>query len=253
MSNKMLAPKGTKRKQTLQDDMESLLYVVLYCSFLWLPHNLSKDELARTIKRLFEYADFYYGDYQGGDGKLENAVDREHTRSVKFNPALKEWLDTVMDYYYPPSHLVQEYLKARKWSDPNQLDKFWTTFLQTHTLPANDRVMHDHPHATEKYEPGADAGSSPSTEAITLGKRDPDNEPVDHESLAPARKKSRNTASVFPTMPPRRSQRIREKSATANAAAPPPLPRASRFVSKKQLTRKGRRAPAQTARGASRK
>ena len=32
-------------KQTIKDDMESLLYVVLYCALHWLPHSLSKDEL----------------------------------------------------------------------------------------------------------------------------------------------------------------------------------------------------------------
>ena len=223
MSNKMLAPKGTKRKQTLQDDMESLLYVVLYCSFLWLPHNLSKAELARTVKRLFEYADFYYGDYQGGDGKLENAVDREHTRAVAFNPVLKEWLDTVMNYYYPPKHLLQAYLKARKWSDPAQLDMFWTNFLQTHTLPADDRVVHDHPHATDQYDYGAHAGSSPSTEAISLGKRGPDSGQLDDH--APAQKRFRINTLRLQSVPPRRSQRLRAKSGTSGPALPrPPTP-----------------------------
>ncbi|RDX40170.1 hypothetical protein OH76DRAFT_1459575 [Lentinus brumalis] len=37
MSAVMLDRSGVQRRQTLEDDMESLFYVVLYCAFLWLP------------------------------------------------------------------------------------------------------------------------------------------------------------------------------------------------------------------------
>ena len=40
-------------KQTIKDDMESLLYVVLYCALHWLPHNLSKDRLSDLITAFF--------------------------------------------------------------------------------------------------------------------------------------------------------------------------------------------------------
>lgn len=79
MSNKMLGPAGTERNHTLQDDLESLLYVVLYCALLYLSHNLSKSELARTIRVLFEDAELIDGRLVGGIGKLDSAVSRTHT------------------------------------------------------------------------------------------------------------------------------------------------------------------------------
>ena len=44
MSRRMLSSFGFEGKQTLADDLESLVYVVLYCILLWLPHKLSKDD-----------------------------------------------------------------------------------------------------------------------------------------------------------------------------------------------------------------
>ena len=61
MSNKMLGPRGTTRNHTLQDDMESLIHVVLYCALLYLPHNLSDQELAQKIWLLFEDVELMEG------------------------------------------------------------------------------------------------------------------------------------------------------------------------------------------------
>ena len=68
MSMRMLLPDGKTNEATFRDDMESLLYVVLYCSFLWLPHNLPKDKLAATIKELFEHYELHEGVQFGGGG-----------------------------------------------------------------------------------------------------------------------------------------------------------------------------------------
>ncbi|RPD62295.1 hypothetical protein L227DRAFT_609533 [Lentinus tigrinus ALCF2SS1-6] len=150
MSNRMLAARGVKIKHTLQDDLESLLYVVLYCAFLYLPHNLSDEELSRTIRLLFEDAQFVNGELAGGEGKVDNAILRTYTKPVKFNAPLKEWLDTIMDYCDPRPRLQMGDLDP--WTQLDLLDKFWAEFLQTHTLESNDRQAHDHPHVTDKYE-----------------------------------------------------------------------------------------------------
>lgn len=232
MSQDMLAPSGLERKQTIQDDMESLLYVVLYCSFLWLPHNLSKEELARTIKALFESASFYVDDYHGGDGKFENAAQRKYTRSVKFNPDLTEWLDAVMDLHSPLERLPME---RSKWSDPDQLDKFWAEFLRTHTLESHDRVMHDHPHATQKYNIDASGGRHVSTEVVSLGKRASQEE--HDEIFAPTVKRYRPSLPV-PSVPAplRRSGRIRQQPSHLRPPPPPPPPPRTRSQHKKEPT-----------------
>ena len=54
MSMAMLSYPGKDRKQTFQDDMESLLYVVLYCALLWLPHEHEEGDLEHAIKMMFE-------------------------------------------------------------------------------------------------------------------------------------------------------------------------------------------------------
>ena len=98
MSNKMLGPGGTIWKHTLQDDMESLIYVVLYCALLYLPHNLPDQELARKIWLLFEDAELMEGRLVGGLGKLDNMASQIHTKSVEFNTSLKEWLNSMMKF-----------------------------------------------------------------------------------------------------------------------------------------------------------
>lgn len=207
MSNRILAPRGPTLKHTLQDDLESLLYVVLYCALLYLPHNLSKEKLSQTIRLLFEDARFINGRLAGGQGKLDNANSRMYTEPVKFNTPLKDWLDTIMDYCDPPSGLQMQ--REDPWTQLHLLDKFWADFLQTHTLEANDREEHDHPHVTDEYEEDAEQGRPMSSEAISLGKR-PSEERVVHR--APVSKKSRVVAATStPAQPLRRSKRNRDQ------------------------------------------
>ena len=128
-------------KQTIKDDMESLLYVVLYCALHWLPHNLSKDRLSDLITAFFEHREQYCGAPMGARGKIINAENRYHTRGVVYgNPEIKAWLDTAMDYMSPLAHQKEAY--KDKWN-PDQLDAFWNEFLQSHQLEADDRVSHD--------------------------------------------------------------------------------------------------------------
>ena len=116
MSANVLGEYGPTRKHTLQDDMESLLYVVLYCSFLWLPHNLSKSDLDDTIRGLFEETVWVRGSIRGGDGKVANAAYRQYTERVEFNKPLLEWLNVMMDYNSPPNN--KRYKLKGKWDDP---------------------------------------------------------------------------------------------------------------------------------------
>ncbi|PIL22447.1 hypothetical protein GSI_15135 [Ganoderma sinense ZZ0214-1] len=165
MSQKLLSPEGRERKPTLEDDMESLFYVVLYCSLLWLPHNLVKARLALIVFRIFEKRDWDRDQFYGGDGKLLNAFDRLYTRMVTFNEPLHEWLQTVMDYHSP--QVDGQYVGY--WSNPDHLDNFWGNFLETHDLPQNDRVTHDHPAASGIYNPRSSEIGLYSSEVIWLG------------------------------------------------------------------------------------
>ena len=183
MSQKLLAPEGRDRRATLEDDMESLLYVVLYCSLLWLPHNLDKARLALIVFRIFEKRDWDRDQFYGGDGKLLNAYDRLYTKMVTFNHPLHEWLQTVMDYHSP--QVDGQYVGY--WSNPDHLDTFWRNFLHTHDLPDNDHITHDHPAASGIYNPRSSEGLY-SSEVIWLGnpcREDPEVPPP----LRPKRKR----------------------------------------------------------------
>ncbi len=133
---------GQTGRATFQDEMESLLYVVLYCALLWQPHGVSFKQLTSTVTELFNsFTEFEAGIKDGGDGKIVNAEHRVYTRSVRFKDQnLSEWLNTVMDYHSPRPHQQVEY--KDKWSDPGQLDAYWSNFLQTHTLDRANRADH---------------------------------------------------------------------------------------------------------------
>ena len=126
-------------KHTFADDMESLLYVVLYCALLWQPHNLSRQELTKFVVEFFEESQRVDDVDTGGSGKSANALSRTYTGSLQLgSKALQEWLITVVNFCWPPQD-QEEY--QDKWN-ADHLDTYWATFLQTHTLERDNRVVH---------------------------------------------------------------------------------------------------------------
>ena len=232
---------GLDGKQTIQDDIESLLYVVLYCALLWLPHTLPQAQLKETIWEIFERATWSSFDkaFIGGEGKFANAVTRAFTKKANFPPALHEWLDTVMDHHVPVD-FSDPSRDTTPWST-DQLEAFWADLLQRHTLPSNDRNSHDHPFARGDRERKTGLHS---TEAIVLGKRpseERDLEPAERENNTKRRKGKQ--ANNKPSEPLRRSDRLAAKQnalpspsitsrclrrATAQKASRPPAKRRTR-------------------------
>ncbi|KAJ8462800.1 hypothetical protein ONZ51_g10666 [Trametes cubensis] len=141
MSTKIL--EYPERGHTLQDDMESLLYVVLYCSLLYLPHDVRNPENLHTfIYNFFDSSSFGFGKLHGGDAKLANAYTRNWIQRVKFNSEnITDWLNTVMNYHFPPRNLRREW--ADRWSNPDYLDTFWGTFLERRELEQDDAVRNE--------------------------------------------------------------------------------------------------------------
>ncbi len=101
MSLATLDPSGTEHKHTFQDDMESLLYVVLYCGFLWLPHRLTAEQLATTIESLFEHRRPMDIGYSGGAGKAANRLNRTYIGMAGFDSPFKEWVDSILELHWP--------------------------------------------------------------------------------------------------------------------------------------------------------
>ncbi|GBE84586.1 hypothetical protein BKA93DRAFT_428387 [Sparassis latifolia] len=128
---------------TIQDDMESMLWVVLYCSILWLGHNRSPRSVLLTLESLFDqHLSDEDGSISGGAGKLVNQHDQRYTDRIRFsNPTIQRWLDTVMkfnsSYLNAQQHNVES---AMVWEDPKAFDKFWKDFIANNDLAEDDRV-----------------------------------------------------------------------------------------------------------------
>ncbi|KAI0712051.1 hypothetical protein C8Q76DRAFT_796939 [Earliella scabrosa] len=180
MSFALVEINGPNHQHTIQDDMESLIYVVLYCAYLWLPHELSSRELSSTMEMFFAFREQRGDKYFGGMGKASNRIGRTYTDLPNFEPALQTWINLMLDMCCPridlspgntpyreedkdvpvnnPEALA---LKRKRWT-PEHVEKFWAEFWATHTLPINDRVVHDHPRATGEFYEGVQVLSCPS-------------------------------------------------------------------------------------------
>ncbi|KAI0326206.1 hypothetical protein GY45DRAFT_1348458 [Cubamyces sp. BRFM 1775] len=147
MSIRMLNAEQELGRHTFQDDMEALLWVVLYCGSLYLPHDLSTAQLTSMHAGLFDSSRPLHGKLQGGEGKLVNAAYRFWTKQISWgSAAFAEWLNTVMDYHSPPPELKVQY--KGMWT-AETLEAYWADFLRTHVLERDNRAVHEL--STTKY------------------------------------------------------------------------------------------------------
>ncbi|TBU44439.1 hypothetical protein BD309DRAFT_958321 [Dichomitus squalens] len=242
MSRRMLSSFGFEGKQTLADDLESLVYVVLYCALLWLPHDLSQDDLQAAMKGIFELSRWHpvRKAFVGGDGKIGLALQHDYIKHANFPAPFQRWLDSVLDHMIPVGggHSGPR-RDTSQWS-ADQLDTFWADILQTETLEQNDRVVRDYPRALGDYEPQT---GLESTEAIVLGKRaskerDLDEPEPDKKAKRPRGKKlaaeaPKPSASLGL---PRRSLRL-----AAKAKQGPQLPIVAKHAPKERVASNPRR------------
>lgn len=156
MSMRMLNVDGEKLKHTVQDDMEALFYVVLFCALMYQEHNRSSAQLKSILNNFFdEKMPFGPGIMGGGNGKTVNSLTRMFTKGLRFESAhIGEWISTVADFLHPaepdnsssdenwiddePKDASQD-----RWSDPQHLDAYWATFLKTHKLEQNNRSVQE--------------------------------------------------------------------------------------------------------------
>ncbi|RDX49871.1 hypothetical protein OH76DRAFT_1350143 [Lentinus brumalis] len=230
MSRAMLLDYHNKVQQTIKDDMESLLYVVLYCALHWLPHNLDKDALADIVAVVFEFRNAIHGSSVGGAGKLINAESRLYTGHIQFgDPAIKEWLDTVMDHMAPQPD--QRELYKDKWL-PEQLDAFWSEFLTTHKMAPNDRVYHDLTGSSVSLDASSSHSSDSESDSsvhslaqvrpVRASQRLSNKRPLPATSESERARKTRSARSQpspSEETPLRRSDRIRTQQARRSATA----------------------------------
>ncbi|KAI0663990.1 hypothetical protein C8Q70DRAFT_213186 [Cubamyces menziesii] len=137
-----------KPSHDIVHDMESMLYVILYCGLTRLPLTKPSDPLTfrNIMHNMFDIACEYEDRFTGGPGKRANSAARMYTSSIIWkSPEIGEWINTVCDMHTPtegtPSAEGTPPSQRQKWT-PAHLDLFWRSFLQRHAreLPRNDRM-----------------------------------------------------------------------------------------------------------------
>ncbi|KAH9889873.1 hypothetical protein C8Q73DRAFT_793249 [Cubamyces lactineus] len=167
-----------KQSHSIQDDMESLLYSLLYCALRWLDHTLEPTPggLPWLLQRLFDDASWQEDQPEGGNGKHTNAMSRKYTALVHFkSPSLHKWLNMLMDFHRPKDEeyrVGMRYLSPEpqpsttaQWLDPKGLEELWVRFMEDHHLERNDRVVRTLPHESREIAEKAPAlpATLPST------------------------------------------------------------------------------------------
>ncbi|KAI0326085.1 hypothetical protein GY45DRAFT_1259707 [Cubamyces sp. BRFM 1775] len=236
MSIRMLSPQHATTKHTFEDDMEALLYVVLYCSLLYLPLRMKMSRLDVLHEAMFQNSQEFLGTTIGGTGKAANCVDRMWTGRVQFlSPSLQEWLDTVMNYHSPLKEVRLKYVGM--W-EPDKLDAFWSDFLSTHELERDNRTVNKLSMASyyDSASPPTDPPTPPRRSRTLVRQRSDDideTSSIDHadlpevkrsrlsynEPVRPRTRASGGRAIPAADVPLRRSQRIRDQQNKPQAAA----------------------------------
>ncbi|KAI0940213.1 hypothetical protein AcV5_001383 [Taiwanofungus camphoratus] len=145
------------KAHSIEDDMESMLYVVLYCSMRWLSHNLAEDleTLAEYCRALFDFVQVKADGsiIMGGTGKAANRLHRNYTRAIQWTcKPVHEWLNTVMNFNSPLPPSRGEF--AGKWDGYKPLKDYWTSFLERNScaLGVDDKVEHPLPNVPQEVQ-----------------------------------------------------------------------------------------------------
>lgn len=120
-------------KHSLQDEMESFYYIILYASIVGLPHE-NLDDVEGDISGFFDEHKVHKGKLLGGRAKNSNRFSSDFYDLWEFkNDALKNWLEVVLQLQYKSDKGEQ-----LKWTPKALCDQWKIT--DEDDLPVNDRV-----------------------------------------------------------------------------------------------------------------
>lgn len=131
MSIALLRAEGFKHR--LQDDMESVYYVLLYASVFWLPRNEGRNFLRFTSNFFNQHSD-YNGTTEGGVLKSSNITSGYFQRAWHFdNVHFQTCLEGILELLRP----IED---QPKWK-PEDLYAILTS-TDKEELPLDDRMDH---------------------------------------------------------------------------------------------------------------
>ncbi|KAL5480803.1 hypothetical protein ACEPAI_9743 [Sanghuangporus weigelae] len=135
-------------RHTKEDDMESLLYVVMYACVHWLSHN-SKSQLGRWIYEFFvEVSVGNRGQFAGGSRKELEQICSGSKFLEKFrfdNPYIRMWFRAAYQYLETDHEIPKQKGVAHLWTMDNFRDVFRNVCLGLSTTEDtnNDRVENE--------------------------------------------------------------------------------------------------------------
>nr|VWP01171.1 N/A [Ganoderma boninense] len=140
-----LASGDNKSKYSVEDDLESLLYVVIYLAILWLPLNNRNRCASEAIRGMFQSWDQQSGRLVSL-GKKVNKASQLHTEGLKWmNDSLQIFMDTMLNALQPlPDGGSGDYdgkpFCESLWICSN-IKTIWESFLCEHRdkLPTMDK------------------------------------------------------------------------------------------------------------------
>jgi len=152
---------GDGHVHSLNDDLESLIYVVLYAALRWLPVK-SLHPLNWWITEFFS-APCPDGRGGGADPKWINALSRRYTSDLHSttSPSIVHWLMAAMDLHYKGEN------PNPVWNDGNELKKLWEEVLAA-DLPSDDRVVNPIPGMKTRNNGSLHATHTPATSTQIL-------------------------------------------------------------------------------------
>ncbi len=113
---------------SVDDDLESLLYVILYLAVLWLPLEDRDQCAADVIGRMCEDWSIQSGRLVAL-GKKFNQADRQHTEPLKWkNGSFQVFMNKMLDILNPMVETDEEHPFPNQWTC-NNIKAFWEDFL----------------------------------------------------------------------------------------------------------------------------
>ena len=127
---------ATNHTYSLKDDLESILYIVLYCALQWLPVTSSQG-LYWWLTKFFSVNPRKVG---GASFKAVNATARHYTNDLKTtrSQAILDWLNAAMALHYHADGGDNPIGPNPAWNDGKALENMWKKMLERE-LPEDDR------------------------------------------------------------------------------------------------------------------
>ena len=158
----------TSHVHNIKDDLESIIYIVLFCTLLWLPVESPVRYLDWWLTEFFSTP---IGTNTGAPAKFLNAISRYHTEDLTSvtSQAVLDWLNSVMDLHFHSCPIGVRGIVGPNpaWDDGKDLEAMWMEMLGK-ALPDDDRCDNPIPSVVLREQHSLHATNTAETTSVTL-------------------------------------------------------------------------------------